>query len=50
MVAYGDNRTFPETHKRIVAQIMKLNPSMIIHSGDLVSSGDSYEQWKDAVF
>jgi len=50
MVAYGDNRTFPETHKRIVAQILKLNPSMIIHSGDLVSSGDSYEQWKEQYF
>ena len=50
MVAYGDNRTYPETHKRIVSQILKLNPSMIIHSGDLVSSGDSYEQWKEQYF
>jgi len=50
MVAYGDNRTFPDTHKRIVAQILKLNPSMIIHSGDLVSDGDSYEQWKEQYF
>ena len=50
MVAYGDNRTYPETHKRIVAQILKLNPSMIIHSGDLVASGDHYEQWKEQYF
>ena len=50
MVAYGDNRTYPETHKRIVTQIMKLNPSMIIHSGDLVSHGNSYEQWKEQYF
>jgi len=50
MVAYGDNRTYPETHRRIVTQILKLNPSMIIHSGDLVSSGDSYEQWKNEYF
>ena len=50
MVAYGDNRTYPETHKRIVAQILKLNPSMIIHSGDLVARGDSYAQWKEQYF
>ncbi len=50
MVAYGDNRSYPETHKRIVAQILKLNPSMIIHTGDLVASGDSYEQWKEQYF
>jgi hypothetical protein len=50
MVAYGDNRTFPETHRRIASQILKLDPSMIIHSGDLVSNGNSYEQWKDEYF
>ena len=50
IVAYGDNRTYPEVHKKIVDQILKLNPSMIIHSGDLVSSGDSYEQWKEQYF
>jgi hypothetical protein len=50
MVAYGDNRTFPETHKRIVAQILKLNPSMVIHSGDLVSNGNNYEEWKTEYF
>lgn len=46
MVAYGDNRTFPETHRRIVSQILKLDPSMVIHSGDLVSNGNNYEEWK----
>lgn len=50
MVAYGDNRTHPETHKKIVDQVLKLNPSMIIHSGDLVSRGDVYEQWKEQYF
>ena len=50
MVAYGDNRTYPETHKRIVTQILDLNPSMIIHSGDLVAHGGNYEQWKEQYF
>jgi|GEM_PF-1283568 len=50
IVAYGDNRTYPETHKRIANQILKLDPSMIIHSGDLVSDGNSYEQWKNEYF
>ena len=50
MVAYGDNRTYPETHRRIVTQILKLNPSMIIHSGDLVARGDNYAQWKEQYF
>jgi 3',5'-cyclic AMP phosphodiesterase CpdA len=50
MVAYGDNRTYPETHKRIADQIIKLDPGIIIHSGDLVADGASYEQWKVQYF
>lgn len=50
MVAYGDNRTYPQVHKKIVDQVLKLKPSMIIHSGDLVSRGDEYEQWKEQYF
>jgi len=50
LVAYGDNRTYPETHRKIVNQIIQLNPSIIIHSGDLVSRGDEYEHWKEQYF
>lgn len=50
MVAYGDNRTHPEVHEKIARQILQLNPSMIIHSGDLVTQGAKYEQWKEQYF
>ena len=39
MVVYGDNRSNPDTHARNVEQIMKLDPGLVINSGDLVAAG-----------
>ena len=50
MVVYGDNRSNPATHARNVAQIMKLDPGLVINSGDLVAAGSRYEQWKTQYF
>ena len=47
---YGDSRTDPETHKRIVEQIIKNNPDFVIHTGDLVTNGNNYEQWGKQFF
>jgi hypothetical protein len=49
-VVYGDNRSNPDTHTKNVQQIMKLNPAIVINSGDLVASGTVYEQWKTQYF
>ena len=50
MVVYGDNRSNPATHARNVEQIMKLDPGLVINSGDLVAAGPRYEQWKTQYF
>lgn len=50
LVVYGDNRTNPDTHEGNVKQIMKLNPGIVLNSGDLVSQGSDYKQWKPQYF
>ena len=50
MVVYGDNRSNPATHARNVEQIMKLDPGLVLNSGDLVAAGSRYEQWKTQYF
>jgi len=49
-VVYGDTRTNPEEHKRIVEQIIKKNPDFVVHTGDLVTNGNNYEQWGKQFF
>lgn len=45
-IIYGDTRTHPETHRKLVELMMKIkNIDFIVHVGDLVSSGNKYEQW-----
>ncbi len=49
-VVYGDTRTKPERHRRVVEQIIKTKPLFVVVSGDLVSSGSKYEQWDSQFF
>ncbi len=49
-VVYGDTRTNPAEHKKIVAQIIKKEPDFVVHTGDLVTNGNSYEQWGKQYF
>jgi hypothetical protein len=45
-VAYGDNRTRPEVHQRVVnAMIAHGIPDMLLQSGDLVADGDDSSLW-----
>jgi len=45
-IVYGDSRTNPDTHRRLVEAMMKIeNLDFIVHVGDLLSSGNKYEQW-----
>jgi len=45
-VAYGDNRTRPEVHQRVVNAILAHGtPDMILQSGDLVADGDDSALW-----
>jgi hypothetical protein len=45
-VAYGDNRTRHDVHRRLVAQILQHGiPDFILQSGDMVENGDDSSQW-----
>jgi predicted phosphodiesterase len=49
-IVYGDSRTYAERHRRLIRLMMKENVDFIVHSGDLVSNGDIYEQWGPQFF
>lgn len=44
-VVYGDTRTHPETHRKLVEQMIRKKPDFVVHVGDLATSGNKYEQW-----
>ncbi|MHC4293830.1 MAG: hypothetical protein ACYSTX_05990, partial [Planctomycetota bacterium] len=45
-VVYGDCRSYPVRHRRIVEQIIKRDVDFVIISGDLVENGGRYQQWE----
>lgn len=49
LVFYGDNRSGPTAHARIVAQVQKHNPEMIFASGDIAPLG-AYTQYLNEFF
>jgi hypothetical protein len=49
-VVYGDSRSLPEEHRRVAAAIGKEQPAFIVHTGDLVTSGNRYETWSPEFF
>ena len=45
-VAYGDNRTRHDVHRRVVERILQNGiPDFILQSGDMVENGDDSAQW-----
>ncbi len=48
MVVYGDTRSGHDIHRRIVDSLMTVKPSVVFHTGDLVSDGLLADDW--AVF
>ncbi len=49
-IVYGDTRTQPEVHRKLVEQMMKHPVDFIVHGGDLVASGDDYRLWGPQFF
>jgi predicted phosphodiesterase len=49
-LVYGDSRTRPKVHRRVVEQMLDKKADFVVHSGDLVSSGDHYEQFGPQFF
>ncbi|MCS6977099.1 MAG: fibronectin type III domain-containing protein [Gemmatales bacterium] len=46
MVVYGDSRSNPAMHRRVVEQIAKHDVDLIVHTGDIVGNGKNYASWR----
>jgi predicted phosphodiesterase len=49
-IVYGDSRSHPVIHRRLVEQMIEQNVDFVVHCGDLVNNGDKYEQWGPQFF
>lgn len=47
MAVYGDSRGNPEIHRKIVEGILKFNPRVVFHAGDLVRRGGGQKEWAE---
>ena len=47
---YGDSRSGPDKHAATCNGIIAHRPNLIIHTGDIVSTGTVYEQWEEHHF
>jgi 3',5'-cyclic AMP phosphodiesterase CpdA len=46
LIVYGDTRTNHEDHRRVVKAILKADPEVVFHTGDLVDDGTRPDQWE----
>jgi predicted phosphodiesterase len=49
-IVYGDNRSHPSVHRRLVELMIKQKVDFVVNCGDLVINGDKYEQWGPQFF
>ncbi len=49
-IVYGDSRTRPSVHRRLVELMIKQKVDFVVHCGDLVTNGDKYGQWGQQFF
>jgi len=47
---YGDCRTYPDRHRKIVELMIKQGVDFVVVTGDLVTRGERYEQWGPQFF
>ncbi|MBN2133672.1 MAG: metallophosphoesterase [Sedimentisphaerales bacterium] len=49
-IVYGDSRSHPDRHRRLVERMIRIKPDFVVHTGDLVDRGKAYEQWGEQFF
>jgi len=49
-LVYGDSRTSPVNHRKVVESMIPFSPDFVINVGDVVESGNVYSQWKSQHF
>jgi 3',5'-cyclic AMP phosphodiesterase CpdA len=47
---YGDSRSNPAVHRKVVEQIEKAGVDLILHTGDIVLNGKRYVAWRQEFF
>lgn len=50
LALYGDSRSNPAAHRKVVEQIAKANVDLILHTGDIVLDGRYHELWQREFF
>lgn len=45
IAVYGDTRTYPSDHSKVVRAIMDNNPEIVFNVGDLVENGRCLDEW-----
>jgi hypothetical protein len=47
-VVYGDNRSRPEVHRKVMAELLKHGiPDFVMQTGDMVANGEDNSQWAE---
>jgi hypothetical protein len=46
MALYGDSRSNPAVHRKVVEQIARHQVDIIVHTGDIVANGKNYASWR----
>jgi len=49
-VVYGDTRSQPDVHCRVIEQIVREKPAIVLHTGDLVDDGLEPDLWPTEFF
>ena len=47
IIAYGDNRSYPQVHDNLMKMMARENPDIILNVGDVVSTGSNLMSWVD---
>lgn len=49
-IVYGDTRSRPNEHERVIMGMLPHQPEFVINTGDLVTDGTKYELWAEEFF
>ena len=49
-IIYGDSRSQPDVHRKLVKLMIDKKVDFVVNSGDLATSGERYEQWGPQFF
>jgi predicted phosphodiesterase len=49
-IVYGDSRSRPEVHRKLVKLMIAKKVDFVVHGGDMVADGNKFEQWEGQYF